>query len=156
MRVHESSADSTAVSPTKEHTEERKRVTRLCVSGPVLFLVIWLLFDTDFRCKDAKQQTALLKGLCTSRGQPNWSCDQIAALEYWLIPLWNDWKLEQVVCFRSYSSTRLFTLSTSFNEKNEQDDKQAQRSVHLESQSSLTIVSIVDSSLSQLSILQLI
>ena len=49
--------------------------------------------------------------------------------------------------FRSYSSTRLFTLSTSFNEKNEQDDKQAQRSVHLESQSSLTIVSIVDSSL---------
>ena len=49
--------------------------------------------------------------------------------------------------FRSYSSTRLFTLSTGFNEKNEQDDKQAQRSVHLESQSSLTIVSIGDSSL---------
>ena len=45
--------------------------------------------------------------------------------------------------FRSYSSTRLFTLRTSFNEKNEQDDKQAHRSVHLESQSSLTIVSIV-------------
>ena len=32
----------------------------------------------------------------------------------------------------------------------EQDDKQAQRSVHLESQSSLTIVSIVDSSLKTL------
>ena len=49
--------------------------------------------------------------------------------------------------FRICSSTRLFTLSTSFNEKNEQDDKQAQRSVHPESQSSLTIVSIVDSPL---------
>ena len=52
--------------------------------------------------------------------------------------------------FRGYSSTRLFTLSTSFNEKNEQDDKQAQRSVHHESQRSLTIVSIVDSSLKTL------
>ena len=40
----------------------------------------------------------------------------------------------------------MFTLSTSFNEKNEQDDKQAQRSVHLESQSNLIIVLIVDSS----------
>ena len=52
--------------------------------------------------------------------------------------------LIRFVVFRSYSSTRLFTLSTSFNEKNEQDDKQAQRSVHLESQSSLTMFAIVD------------